>query len=724
MSKVVYALIGGTYYKLDQNPNVPERCVKNISNSVSYVERPNLDELELKVNLSTIDPQTTNSNREECNIMKSVLRACPNIREIQVIPNRYKMKLTYSILDNSRRFIDSSSTMRDVSAEDVLLALGVNNANEALYRRVKYFNPNFKFLVRNIVPYGIMQNAKKDYTFLITDISLYQQTVPENMGENLHLSTYDNPYSVCSPCMNEPLEDMLLLYSSKNEGIVYEPVKISYVPRSVYVNITFMKDGYLSFYNESEIQTILDENASKPHVYKSCDTVITVNNRVELNDDYSPETPELFNFILESSDPFLPDERSILIPGYGSANFGTITYTVPGVFNYKITQKPGTDEMYNYSEQVFNLRVTVSEHEYVLNAKVDIFDENGNLVPKIEFVNYYGILATDMVLSVTNTIRGTQPEEHEIFTYSIAPLTVDPPMPDFNIASVTGDGEAHFNPITFKTPGEYKYSITQVPGISDNCIYDESDYIVTVNAEKVANAIEHVITIEKNDEPVDKIEFINVYETLPVSVIIPVNNTVTGDIPDEDENFSFVIRKVTSNAPDIETDTIVITGASDSNFGPIEFREPGYFVYQICEVRGGDVHYEYDKSVYYAMFTVEDVYGKLKVNVEYALNDLSTKVEAIVFMNRYNKLDETTAIGITTRMITDGTGKPNNRGYMAYYALCRPTNPNALTVVADDTPAEEYDDATMVPKTCIKNDLPTTEAGATVLFVECVTTTL
>ena len=722
MSKVVYALIDGVYYKLDQNPNVPDKSMKNIPNLISSVERVNLNELELQVSLSTIDVNTAKSNREECNIMKSVLRACPNIRDIQVIPNHYKMKLTYTIFDENMRPVDNSSTMRDITAEDVLLPLGVDKYNEALYRRVKYFSPRFKFLVRNIVPYGIMKNAKKSYTFQINDISLYQETVDSSYGENLHLSTYENPYAVCSPCMNEPLGNMLLLYSTNNEGITYQPFSISYVPRSVYVSVKMMLDGYLSFYTESEVQAILEENKNKPHHYESCDTVITVRNRVELNDDYKPETPELFYYNLTSDDSFLPDERRIIIPDCGSANFGTLTFTEPGIYNYTVTQDIGTDEMYNYSTQVFKVRVTVTDHDYVLDAKVDIFDENGDLVPGINYVNYYGITPAYLQLPVTNTIRGTEPEVKETFTYLLAPVTMGAPMPCNNTTQIVSSGVCEFNPIEFKTPGTYVYSLTQVPGTTENCVYDRKTIDITVVATKVTNAMALAVSFCADDDFLEKAEFINVYDYLPSHVVVNINNTISGDVPEEDETFTFIIKPVTANAPDVENDKISILGAGDGEFGPIDLLVPGFYVYQITQSTCGDVHYEYDKSVFFALITVEDDFGILKSTVEFAHNSISDKVGAIMFVNKYKALDEDTAIAITTHMITDGTGIPNDDGYLAYYSYCRPTNPNALVIVDDDTPAEEYNDLKMIPKTCVLNDLPDAVSGKTVLFNECVPT--
>lgn len=725
MSKVIYTFIGDKYYKIDQNSDIPSSITKNIHNSVSYTEKNNLNELDLNVDLSTIDVQHTETNKEACDNMKEYLRKCTNIREIDVIPNRFKMRLTYAIYDDNGKVIDNSSTMRDVDPTDMLLALGVNEYNEALYRRIKVFNPRFKFLVRNIIPYGIMKPERKKYTIRIIDIALYQQKIMEL--ESIHPSMYDTPYNVTSPTINDTLDDMLLIYSSKVEGIEFNPVTVGYIPRNVYVNIKLMKGGYISFYTESEIQEILSNNKDKPLVYQSCDVVLTVNNRVELNGESQPDEDEIFRYNLDCTDveseKYLPDEKLINICGYGSANFGTMTFTAPGIYTYFIHQLTGTNDMYNYSEEVYKVLIEVSSYpDYTLDAKSTIYNSNGDVVESIRFTNYYGITPATYEFEVDNIIDDTiLPEVSENFMFTISQIEdeIAGPIPDPNTIIINGAGMNKFSPVVFDKVGVWKYKITMIKGSTENCEYDDDIVNVTVITEKSENKLVATVLYVKNDEHYINAQFTSKYSYIPTNVTISGQSLVIGDTPVTNDTFYYKIKPVTENAKPLEIDTVGISSALNTfNFDSIQFVNPGFYVYSVYQTTEPNVSYTLDKNVFYVLITVSSKYDTLEYKVEYAMNDISNKVDLIVFSNKYTTPDSTTAIGNTTHVITSGDKRPNDDGLVQYYSYCRETHPNALTVVEDNTPVEEYDDATMVPKTCVINDLPDAVSGNTVLFNE------
>ena len=54
------------------------------------------------------------------------------------------------------------------------------------------------------------------------------------------------------------------------------------------------------------------------------------------------------------------------------------------------------------------------------------------------------------------------------------------PMPGETEITLKGGGKAQFGPITYSTPGDYRYRISQTAGNAENFTYDTSVYTVTV----------------------------------------------------------------------------------------------------------------------------------------------------------------------------------------------------------------------------------------------------
>lgn len=66
-------------------------------------------------------------------------------------------------------------------------------------------------------------------------------------------------------------------------------------------------------------------------------------------------------------------------------------------------------------------------------------------------------------------------------TLEIKPGKTDNPMPSSNEIIVVDNGKSEFGPISYNTPGVYKYSISQKVEDNNNFTYDASVYTVTVH---------------------------------------------------------------------------------------------------------------------------------------------------------------------------------------------------------------------------------------------------
>ena len=140
--------------------------------------------------------------------------------------------------------------------------------------------------------------------------------------------------------------------------------------------------------------------------------------------------------------------------------------------------------------------------------------------------------------------------------------------------------------------------------------------------------------------PEEGFEIVNTY--IPPAVIddIPVEKRITGETPERDSQFRFMLSGA-QNAPmpsgtsaNNNTRTVTVMGEGTANFGSITFRAPGTFVYTITEMNDGVAGYVYDESVYTLTVVVEEYNGELRIASRVIVRD-GVVVDGVVFVNEY-----------------------------------------------------------------------------------------
>lgn len=123
----------------------------------------------------------------------------------------------------------------------------------------------------------------------------------------------------------------------------------------------------------------------------------------------------------------------------------------------------------------------------------------------------------------------------------------------------------------------------------------------------------------------------------PCEVQLEVENRVTGDLPDTEEHFRFVLEPV-DGAPMPEKANVTVHGAGKGVFPSITYTEPGDFCYTLREIPGEAEGYTYDKTLYRLTVQVTtDEEGTLSAAVYMAAEGSEGKAEHAVFVNPYTK---------------------------------------------------------------------------------------
>ena len=206
-----------------------------------------------------------------------------------------------------------------------------------------------------------------------------------------------------------------------------------------------------------------------------------------------------FAFLLEGvngapvpiGDDGAPSTRVVLGPedvvdGAAKIDFGSIVYTQPGQYDYRVTEERGSAGGMSYSDNVAAFRVTVRDNTETGKLEATVSRISGDS----EFVNTYdSSIPSDQLVSphFSKVLEGRDWRAGDSFTFTISAKTVGAPLPvDANgeeVTSVTVHNATEAKDFTFGTipftydmvrDGErtFVYEVTEnasgISGISDD----------------------------------------------------------------------------------------------------------------------------------------------------------------------------------------------------------------------------------------------------------------
>jgi len=127
-----------------------------------------------------------------------------------------------------------------------------------------------------------------------------------------------------------------------------------------------------------------------------------------------PEDIE-FKFVLTPvNNAPMPANSEVTITGAGEASFGQITYTMPGIFTYTITEIAGNLPNWSYDASVYTLTVTVTENA---NGQLTIsraLTKAGQPAEKALFTNTYNDSGETISVKVTKVWQGEGPHPQSV----------------------------------------------------------------------------------------------------------------------------------------------------------------------------------------------------------------------------------------------------------------------------------------------------------------------
>lgn len=233
-----------------------------------------------------------------------------------------------------------------------------------------------------------------------------------------------------------------------------------------------------------------------------------------------------FAFLLEGvngapvpmGDDGAPSTRVVLGPddvadGAAMIDFGSIVYTQPGQYEYRVTEEHGNAGGMSYSDNVATFRVTVRDNTETGKLEATVRLISGDR----EFVNTYdSSIPSDQLVNphFSKVLEGREWREGDKFTFTISAKTDGAPLPvnanGEEVTSVTVHDAAEAKDFTFGTiPFTYDmvrdgartfvYEVTEnasgIPGISD----DKHAATVTVTVADQGTGTMSVVVENKNN---------------------------------------------------------------------------------------------------------------------------------------------------------------------------------------------------------------------------------
>ena len=204
--------------------------------------------------------------------------------------------------------------------------------------------------------------------------------------------------------------------------------------------------------------------------------------------------------------------KADLDQGKAAIDFGTIEYTEPGTYVYKVSEKHAgtTIDGIAYSKNVAEITVTVTpDKKGELSAGVKVTSG------ETEFKNVYATnpvesSVTDQI-TVTKSLTGRDLTADE---FSFEPLEIiDKEVKPVETVKNAADGKVTFSAIKYTEIGQHTYKLHEVKGNAGGIDYDDAVYtIVTTIADNGKGQL--VATHELKDaKDVKSIEFKNAYTT-------------------------------------------------------------------------------------------------------------------------------------------------------------------------------------------------------------------
>lgn len=485
----------------------------------------------------------------------------------------------------------------------------------------------------------------------------------------------------------------------------------------VVISVIDNLDGTLTVTTKIDGKVVDDDNRKIlfENTYKAADASFATANfgLTKVLEGRDWQDGDSFAFLLEGDgvapvpmgDDGAPSTRVVLGPddvvdGAAKIDFGSIVYTQPGQYDYRVTEERGSAGGMSYSNNVATFRVTVRD-----NTKTGKLETTVRLISgDREFVNTYdSSIPKDQLVKphFSKVLEGRDWRDGDEFSFTIRAKTPGAPLPvDANgkeVTSVTVHNKSEADDFTFGTiPFTYdmvrngartfEYEVTEnasgIPGISD----DKHAATVTVTVADQGNGTMSANVTNKSNV------FTNTYSSqldYTAAGGLSVTKTMRGRAMSEGEFGFDVVAKgdgdklgvagehVNSAAPD-GGEALVVSSSAGVKFTQ---KDVGKVYSYIITEKGGNLGgVSYDATSYNVEITTADDASTAKLTVTthitstsgvdntytYVAGSDANAAAKVTFVNSYAAAGTTTPI-VGTKSMTNGLMFDNDFNFRLVY---------------------------------------------------------
>lgn len=265
--------------------------------------------------------------------------------------------------------------------------------------------------------------------------------------------------------------------------------------------------------------------------------------------------------------------------GKAAIDFGTIEYTAPGTYVYKVSEKNAgtTVDGVAYSKNVAKITVTVTPNKKgELSADVKV---TWNEAGENEFKNVYTAEPVESSvteqIAVTKSLTGRDLAAGE-FSFELLEV-VDKEDKPVETVTNDADGKVKFKAIKYTEVGQHIYKLSEVKGNAGGITYDDAVYtIVTTISDNGKGQLvaTHELKDAKDDKDAESIEFKNAYNTNAAEApLAGIKNLKAADgLTPAGITGKFTFTVTGEDGAPMPTSTSVTNGADGKvDFGEIHF---------------------------------------------------------------------------------------------------------------------------------------------------------
>ncbi len=422
------------------------------------------------------------------------------------------------------------------------------------------------------------------------------------------------------------------------------------------ITVTVAKgaDGSLTASTEGNNPMFTNSYAAAPVAAK-----IPVTKRLDVSDGLTaPDISGKYTFTLKAATEGapLPEKTSLANPDAdgGTVEFGDITYTKPGTYEYTVAESGSVAGVANDPVPERTVQVVVADDgRGQLTATV-----NGG--SEIGFTNTYTVGEAKARIDVVKSLRSSDglvpPDISGKYTFTLAAVTEGAPMPEKTSLSNpdAAGGSMAFGDIAYDKPGTYEYTVTEsgsVDGVTNDPDATKSvTVVVKDNSDGTMSA-----TVNGGKQLV----FENTYKASPATATISAKKVLavaSGDnAPDIAGKYTFELQAI-DNAPLPEKTRATNPDSTGGTveFGDITYTKPGTYRYTVTESGSVAGVANDNQTKKHVTVTVTD-------NSDGTLSAEVTQGKDLTFTNTYKVASTTASIPVTKKLsVPEGLTGPGS----------------------------------------------------------------